>query len=183
MATRVVAFDDGNFKPRTKGTAILIGVVYRTDHMVEGILSDSIGIDRLDSTEKIIHSVSKSRFYEQLSAVMLSGINFAGFNIADTEALNKKLKLPVIIVLRKRPDFKKIFSALKKFPDSGKRISLIKKSGKIRNCGKIFFQVKGASPEDAAILIRRCIIHSEMPEPIRLAHIIASGVSSGESKR
>jgi endonuclease V-like protein UPF0215 family len=182
-AARVIAFDDGYFVPGKNGTALLVGVVYSMGHRVEGLVSARVAVDGLDSAEKIIDSVSGSRFGEQASAVMLSGLNFAGFNIADIAKVREKLGIPVISVFRKMPDMGSIHRALSKFPDAKKRISLIKKAGRIHSCGKIFFQKKGISEKDAALLIKRCLLHSEMPEPLRLSHIIASGITQGESKR
>ena len=180
---RVIAFDDGFFNLRTKTDTYLVGIVYRLDGRVEGLLSTKISVDSLDSTHKIIKMLSKSRFLDQVAFILLSGINFAGFNIADVEKLNKKLGKPVIIVFRKKPNFEKIYSALKKFKDSKKRISLIKKAPPVRSFNGIHFQFIGTDIIAARQVIKKCLVHSNLPEPIRLAHIIASGVSSGESKR
>lgn len=180
---RVIAFDDGFFKLRVKGYTSLIGVVYRLDGRVEGVVSTKISVDSLDSTNKIIKLLSKSRFLDQIAFILLSGVNFAGFNIVDVERLNKKLKKPIIIVFRKKPNFEKIFSALKKFKDSEKRIRLIKKAGRVYSFNGGRFQLAGANIIAARQVIKKCLVHSNLPEPIRLAHIIASGVTAGESKR
>lgn len=179
---RVVAFDDGFFVPRKPGTTYLVGVVYRLDGRIEGIVSTKIKVDSLDSTQKIISLLSKSRFLEQIGFIILSGINFAGFNIVDVKKLNKKLKKPVIIVFRKRPDLEKIESGLKKFKDSSKRISLIREAGRIYKFENIHFQFTGTDLNKARQVIKKCLVHSNLPEPIRLSHLIASGVTLGESK-
>ncbi len=180
---RVIAFDDGFFKPRTKSLTHLVGVVYRADNRIEGLLSTKISVDSLDSTRKIIKLLSKSRFLDQIAFILLSGINFAGFNIVDVEKLNRELGKPVIIVFRKKPNFKKIFSALEKFKDSKRRIALINKAPKVHSFNGIHFQFIGTNIVAARQVIKKCLVHSNLPEPIRLAHIIASGITSGESKR
>ncbi|MCX8158246.1 MAG: DUF99 family protein [Candidatus Diapherotrites archaeon] len=181
-ATRVIAFDDGFFS-RDSYNVLLVGVVYRIDGLIEGVLSGYIKKDGLDVTEKIIDLIKNSRFYDQISAIMLSGINFAGFNIADIKRIYNELNLPVLVIIKKKPNFTKIFSALKKFPDFNLRRRLFKNAGKIYLLNGFYFQVVGTTKEKATILLKRTIINSRLPEPIRLSHIIASGISSGESKR
>lgn len=180
---RIIAFDDGYFTPRLTTHTSLVGIVYRLDGMIEGLLHSTIEVDSLDSTNTIIKMISSSRFKLQIAAIMLAGINFAGFNIVDVEKLHKKLKVPVVIVFRKKPNLKKINSALKVFRNSRKRISLIKKGGKIHSYNNIHFQCKGCKADVAKQLIKKTVVHSNMPEPARIAHIVASGVTSGESKR
>jgi hypothetical protein len=178
---RIIGFDDGYFIPKTKGMTPLIGLVQRIDGRIEGCLTAEISIDGLDATEKIISMLSGSRFKKQVKAVMLSGINFAGFNIADVSRIHSRLKLPVIIVFRKQPNLKKIFSALSEFNDAKKRINLIRKGGRIFKGERYFFQCLGIGDREAMQLIKRNQLHSIMPECLRLAHIIASAVSRGES--
>lgn len=178
---RVIGFDDGFFIPKTQGTAPLIGLIQRIDGRVEGCLATQASIDGLDSTNKIISILSKSRFRKQVKAVMLSGINFAGFNIVDVKKLHSSLKLPIIIVFRKKPSLERIFNALKQFKDSGKRIKLIKAGGRIFKGNAYYYQCIGIQEKEAMLLIKRNQMHSIMPECLRLAHIIASAVSRGES--
>ncbi len=180
---RVVAFDDGYFRPRTKGSTKLVGVVYRFDSRVEGIISGSIRVDGHDSTKKIISMLKKSRFLQQVAFILLAGVNFAGFNIADVNQLNKKLGKPVIMVFRRKPRFHKIRAALRKFHDSRKRIALIENAGKVYNAENVHFQCIGTTPAVARHVIKKCLMHSNIPEPLRLAHLIASGVTLGESTR
>lgn len=178
---RVIGFDDGFFIPKTKGKTSLIGIVQRTDGRIEGCLSTTVSIDGFDATQKIISAIENSRFKSQIKAVLLSGVNFAGFNIVDIDRLHSALKLPIIVCLRKKPDFEKIFSALKKLSRSTARIKLIKSAGEVHGFSKTYFQCKGISERDAERLIEKLQQNSLMPEPLRLAHIVASAVSCGES--
>ena len=180
---RVVAFDDGYFKPKSDSNALLVGVIYRPENRVEGIISTSIKVDGLNSTKKIISLLKKSKFLGQVSFILLSGVNFAGFNIADIQQLHKRLGKPVIVVLRHLPDFKEIFSALRRFKDCKKRVSLIEKAGKISKFNSIYFQFAGCDERIAKQVLKKTIVNANIPEPIRLAHLIASGITIGESTR
>lgn len=117
---------------------------------------------------------------------MINGIALGGFNVLDIKALNKKTSLPVIVTIRKIPNLKKIKSALEKAKQPEK-MSLIKKAGKIysTNIGnkKVYFQIAGISSKEAAKIIYLSATRSLIPEPLRSAHLIASGITLGESKK
>jgi len=180
---RVLAIDDGFFSPKKKGSAIIVGVVSRLDSRVEGILSSSVKVDGLDSTRKIISLLQKSKFKTQANFLILDGLNFAGFNIADLEKLNKELGIPAIAVMRRKPNMKKIEMALSNFKDSKKRLALIQKAGPILKAKKVCFQFSGGKEKEIKEILNKTGKHGNLPEPLRLAHLIASGISLGESTR
>ena len=179
---RVLGIDDGYFKPRSKGKCLIVGVL-ASKNRVEGIISTHVRIDALDSTQKIIQMIKSSRFKEQASFLILSGLNFAGFNFADVEKLHASLGIPIIIVLRKKPDFKRIERALSRFKDRKKRLLLMEKAGPVFKAENIFFQCFGCEKKEAESILKRFSLNSNLPEPVRLAHLIASGLSLGESTK
>ncbi len=178
---RAIGIDDGSFIPESKGSTLLVGVLLRADNRLEGVMSTSIKVDSLDSTEKVLKMLKKSRFTSQASFILLDGVNFAGFNFIDLQALHSELGIPVIAVLRGKPSLEKISLALQRFKDKKKRLALIESAGAIHRAEKIFFQCKGISPSKARSAISRFTLHSNLPEPVRLAHLIASGLTLGES--
>ena len=180
---RVLGIDDGYFKPRTKTKTLLVGIVYRLGHRVEGILSSKISVDGFDSTKQIIKMAKKTKFSGQVAFIILSGINFAGFNVADIKKIHSSTKLPVIVVFRKKPRMEKIKAAIKKTTFPKKRFSLIEQGGQINPFKSFFFQVYGCTKQEAKTILRKTLLHSNMPEPVRLAHLIASGITIGESTR
>jgi len=182
-ALRILAIDDGAFKPKQKGKALLVGVISRQADRIEGILSTSVKVDGLDSTKKIIKMLQESRFKKEVDFLILNGINFAGFNLVDLPLLSKELGIPAIAVLRKKPRMQKIEHALSNFPDKKKRMQLIEKAGEIFKADKVFFQCQGAEPETIKTVLAATVKYSSLPEPLRLAHLIASGISLGESTR
>lgn len=185
---RVIGFDDGTFSFKSKierDKTILIGVVMKGSQDVVGILSRWIEVDGTDATEKMIDAVVNSRF-KDLRVIMLKGITYAGFNIVNIEKLSRETGLPVIVVIRKKPDLKAMEDALKKhFRDAEERIKLLRKGGEIRELipGKLFYQAYGIEPKTAEEIIKITQKSSLIPEPLRLAHMIASAVMTGESKK
>lgn len=180
---RILAVDDGSFRPREKGRAILIGVVSRVDGRVEGILSTDVEVDGLDSTERIAAMLGESKFKQQVKFLILDGLNFAGFNLVDLPKLSRRLGIPCIAVQRKRPRLEKIRAALSGFRDKPKRLQLIEKAGPVKKAGSVFFQASGGEAKEIKTVLSKTTKHGNLPEPLRLAHLVASGVSRGESTR
>ena len=130
---------------------------------------------------KLIEMINKCKFKPQLRAILLDGIAFGGFNIVDIAELNKKTKIPVIVVIRKKPDIANIKKVLVKIGKKSK-IKLIDKAGVPVKVGKIYVQFKGINLDDVKEILRITCTRSLIPEPIRAAHLISQGVYFGESK-
>ncbi|AIU69136.1 hypothetical protein TEU_01605 [Thermococcus eurythermalis] len=185
---RVVGFDDGTFSFSSKlerEKTILFGVVMKGSREVVGAVSRWITVDGTDATEKLIDAVVNSRF-KDLRVILLKGITYGGFNVVDLEALHRETGLPVIVVVRKRPDLKVMELALRKhFPDWEGRAELLRKAPPLLEMipGKLYVQAVGLEPETAFEVVRVTTRTGLIPEPLRLAHIVASAVMTGESTR
>lgn len=185
---RILGIDDGVFVPHTKGKVDVIGVVYRGGYWIEGVMRTEVVIDGIDATEKIAAMITNSTHYDQIRVVVLNGITFAGFNVVDINELFKKTDLPIIAVTREKPDLEEIRKALEKLPEFERRWNAIKSSGRIisaktRNAKKtIYMQVAGVSQRDAEEILRSTSTRSNVPEALRVAHIIASGLKRLEEK-
>ncbi len=185
---RVVGFDDGTFSFSSKlerEKTILFGVVMKGSKEVVGAVSRWITVDGTDATEKLIDAVVSSRF-KDLRVIMLKGITYGGFNVVDLEALHRETGLPVIVVVRKRPDLKAMELALgKHFPDWEERVELLRKAPPLLEMipGKLYVQAVGLEPKTAFEVVRVTTRTGLIPEPLRLAHIVASAVMTGESTK
>lgn len=184
---RVLGVDDGPFPPRAKGRVLLIGVVCRGGRSVDGVLSTYIEADGMDATDRIIEMITGSRHKGQLRVVMTQGATFAGFNVIDIQQISKRTGLPVIVVSRKRPDFKKVRRAIKNLPEWRKRWAMLRAAGRLypfelrRGVPSIYLQLTGIELKDAKRVVEMTSIRGLVPEPLRLAHLIATGVVRGES--
>jgi len=178
---RTLGIDDSPFKKFKKGNILVIGTIFRGGTLLDGLLTTKVSIDGDNSTKKLIHMINKSKFKPQLRCILLNGIALAGFNVIDIQELNKKTKIPVIVVIRKYPNFKKIEKTLKKINKS-KKYQLIQKAGPVEKIGKIYIQRKGITLNKAKEILKLTCTRSLIPEPIRAAHLIAGGVITGESK-
>lgn len=182
---RVLGIDDGAFTPRVKGFVPIVGVVFRGGFWLDGVMHTKVKVDGFDATEKIISMILKSPHHKQLRVIMLNGITFAGFNVVDVKKLNIETKLPVIAITREKPNLKEIYEALKKLPKMEERWKAILNAGKIfevntRNeTEKIYMQISGIHEGDAKKILHLTSTRSSIPEALRVAHLIASGISFG----
>ena len=174
---RVVGFDD-SFKG---DVCYLIGCVTESDY-VEGFMVEKISVDGMDSTEKILKMLSKSKFRGQIKCIFLSGITFGGFNVVDVERIFERTGIPVIVVMRKMPDMGKIERALRNVSMPEKRLELFKKAGEVKKIGNIFVQLKGCDEEFAKEVIKNTTKKGNIPEALRIAHLVASAIVHGESR-
>jgi uncharacterized protein len=178
---RILGVDDGKFVPHTKGTAIVVGIVFRGGSSIDGAMHTYVEIDGFDSTDKIAQMITSSTHSKQLRLVMLNGITFAGFNVIDIKKLNLMTGLPIIALTDDKPDLEAIKAALKNLPFAENRWRTILEAGEIRevNCkGKALFLVmSGVSLVDAQKLIKLTSVSGCIPEPLRVAHLIASGIT------
>ena len=180
---RVLGIDDGVFVPHSKGFAPVIGVVFRGGYWLDGVMSTKVEVDGFDATDKIATMVLNSRHYEQLRVIMLDGITFGGFNVVDIKKLNTETRLPVIAVTRDKPDFDDIRKALKNLRSPEKRWKAILNAGEIlkvntrRKDEKAFMEICGILEDDARKIVQLTSTRSNVPEALRVAHLIASGVN------
>jgi len=180
--SHVVGFDDAPFNHSRRRDVLIVGAVFAGSRL-DGVLSARIRRDGVNSTVALINAIKNSRFYPQLQAVLLQGIAFGGFNVVDIHALHKTLGLPVIVISRNKPNLSKIKAALlEKVPGGRKKWQLIEKAGPMEPLAEVYVQRAGLDKAQTAELIARFAVNSVIPEPLRTAHLIAGGVTLGESK-
>jgi hypothetical protein len=204
----VIGFDDGPFAHQHRGNVVLIGVVCAGTRL-DGVLCGRVRRDGTNSTRTMVDLVRQSPFGGHIQAVMLQGIAVAGFNVVDVHALAKTLRVPVLVVTRRRADLDSVRRALfsdsprdrPHVPGAAAKWRLIERAGIIEPLGtsrralrraavsgvslpsqRLFVQRAGLSLEQARELVASTTLHGNLPEPLRLAHIIATGVVVGHSR-
>lgn len=181
---RLLGVDDSPFT-FTEEKTMVIGVVMRGGNYLEGVLRREVTIDGDEATEICKEMIQNTRHRQQLKAMLLDGVSLGGFNIVDINEIFNETGLPVITVTRDEPDFDKIKQALKtNFPDWKNRFAIIT-TGRLHKIqtkhNPIYVKCAGITIEKAKEIITLSTIRGVIPEPIRVAHLIASGVTRGES--
>ena len=180
--SHVLGFDDAPFDRDHRGDVLVVGAIYAGARL-DGVLSCKVRRDGVNSTGALAECVRRSRFYPQLHAVLLQGIALAGFNVVDLRGLHEALERPVLVVCRKKPDLAAIRRALLGHVRGGAhKWKLIERAGPMEPMGGVYVQRAGLSSTEARALLQRLSIHSAVPEPLRTAHLIAAGVTLGESR-
>lgn len=178
---RTIGIDDGPFDKFKDRLVLVVGTIFRGGLAMDGVLSTKASVDGRNSTQKIAKMINRCKFKPQLRTIFLHGIAVGGFNIIDIPKLHKLTKIPIIIVIRDYPDFKKIYSTLKKLKMQDK-IQLIEKLPKPIKFGKIYIQHIGIPLDKTKQLLKTTCTRSFIPEPLRAAHLIAAGIVKGESR-
>jgi len=181
---RILGIDDAPFVFSDTHT-IIIGVVMRGGSYLEGVLSKQLTIDGSDATRLCEDMIQQTKHRQQLRAAMIDGVALGGFNIVDIDRVYETTKLPILTITRDKPDLEKMKQALRHhFNDWEERWHIITR-GELHQVqtkhNPLYMKCVGLSVNDAKEIINLSTIRGVIPEPIRVAHIIASGVKRGES--
>jgi uncharacterized protein len=182
MLTNVVGFDDGPFSRRAaRAPVLLVGAVCARTRL-DGVLSGWVTKDGADATAVIARMVLSSQFAQHIHAVLLSGISVAGFNVVDIHELAARIARPVLVVARRPPRLVKIHDALVHLPDGEPKWTLIERAGAMQPLRGLCVQRAGLDLVQAAEMLEATTLHGKLPEPLRLAHLIAGGIITGASR-
>lgn len=184
---RVVAVDDGAFH-RADRSAPIAAVVLSAPDYVEAVRAGHVQVDGRDATQKVIALVRSLGRLDGVRAVMLDGAVLGGFNVVDLDRVHRALARPVVAVTRRPPEFARIRAALWKwFPrDARRRWKLLTahRLFRVPTGGQpILAAAVGCSRADAVQLLRKTTRRGYWPEPLRLAHLIASAGAAPSSTR
>ncbi len=180
--SHVVGFDDAPFDRSHRGDVLVVGAVFAGNRL-DGVISTKVRRDGANAAQRLTDCLAGSKYFDQLQAILLQGIAFAGFNVVDLQRLHEATGLPVLVVARYRPDLQAIRKALlEQVPGGARKWRLIEAAGPMEPMAGLYVQRCGITPENAARLLASLQQNSQLPEPLRVAHMIAGGVTTGESR-
>ncbi len=182
-SSHVIGIDDGPFTKQQE-TAPLVAALLEGPHL-QKVHATRITVDGLDATEKALGLLRRWKPFP----ILLSGVTFAGFNLIDPHILHRSYRVPVIVVVGSRPDNRAVKRALvKHFPDWKRRWRIISSLGPLRkvrtSLGEppIYFEFFGCSRREATSLLKAYSYISRLPEPIRVAGLVATGLFGAKTK-
>jgi len=167
----VSGIDEGYFplsyKGR-KGKTPLVSVSFRGKEIVDMDFS-LITVDG-DDGSTVFRDLRKGEIS------ILDGVIFAGFNYIEPEGR-------MVVFYRKKPHVELIEEALRKhFPQDQDRVRVI--GSVLRNltrvstrAGDVMFYTSGITLDDARKIVEYYQVFSKIPEPLRVAHVIAKALS------
>jgi hypothetical protein len=180
--SHVIGLDDAPFQREHRGDVLVVATAY-SDLCLQGVLSARVRRDGRNATSVTASLIASSRFAAHTQAVFLQGIALAGFNVVDIHELHEVLGIPVVVVARRAPDMDAIRAALlTRVRGGARKWALIERAGPMEPVAGVFVQRAGISLAEAAALIERFAVNGRIPEPLRVAHLIAGGVTDGHSR-
>lgn len=178
----VLGIDDGPFVKGVSATVPIVGVMMAGADLVECVAMSQFPIDGEGVTDFLIEWVRGCRFRPSVQAIVLGGVTIAGLSVVEVERLAERLRSPVLVVNRRDPSPHRMRKA---FASAGllDRLALVEATPPAtRIAPGLFVAAAGIDISEAARLLRAVTLKSGMPEPLRLAHLIAAAVVSGESR-
>jgi endonuclease V-like protein UPF0215 family len=183
-ATRphLLGLDDGPVSKGSPDGVVLVAVVMEGADLVEGVAITRFPVDGPDATSFLADWIGGLRFRPALQGILLGGITIAGLGVIDLAELARRTDVPVISVNRRDPRDHQLERALRA-AGLEERLSIVERSPRaVRPGTRVYLSCAGTSPEEAAQLLRSCTRKSDLPEPLRVAHLIARAVTTGQSR-
>ncbi len=180
---RVMGIDDGRYDPEEDEATLVVGVVTRGGKWIDGVEATTVTVDGTDATDRIAEMINASRHKPQLRVVMTDGITFAGFNLLDIVELHERTGLPVIAVVDRKPDVESVLEALENLDGTEERRKIVERAGPVHEVvtkegeKPVYFQCAGIDPAVAEVVVKKTAVRYRIPEPIRVAHFVASATS------
>jgi endonuclease V-like protein UPF0215 family len=176
-----LGIDDGPFEKHCALPVPIVGVMMEGPDLVEAVARTEFPVDGPDATAFLASWIQSLRARPALHAVLLGGVTIAGLGIVDIQQLSDALALPVVSVSRKDPARHRVGSAL---AAAGllDRLPIVKRTPAAQRVDtRLYLTSAGISAAQAVTLLGATRLKSDIPEPLRLAHLIAAAVASGES--
>ncbi|MFX0169055.1 MAG: DUF99 family protein [Candidatus Hodarchaeota archaeon] len=160
---------------------ILGGIVMRADLIIDGIVWGKASIQGTDASEtiiKMVHDLSRT----DLNGVLIRGTVIAGYNIVDLSLIHEVTNLPVISVTSE-PHENLRDHLIHTFPSNWKaRWKISRRNGELQPLlldthSTVFVQFKGCKWNEIQALIRRVTRFGSIPEPLRVARLLARALA------
>lgn len=178
----MIGIDDAPFAREHRGDVLVVGIAFAGARL-DGVIASRVRRDGANASRVVAEMVRGSQFFAHLSAVLFQGIALAGFNVIDIHGLAEALGRPVLVVARRAPDLRAIESALRgRVPGGAAKWRLIERAGPMEPCGAVHVQRAGLELAEAKALLEAHCLHGHIPEPLRVAHLVAGGVTTGRSR-
>ncbi|HEY3055542.1 MAG TPA: DUF99 family protein [Thermoanaerobaculia bacterium] len=173
----VIAFDDCAFEREHTGDVGLIGAVFAGARL-DGVVAGRVRRDGANSAAVMARMIFESRFVQHLQLIMLQGIAVAGFNVVDVFELHAATDLPILVVAKREPGLAAIRDTLTlRIRGGARKWNIIERLGAMERVRGVWVQRVGLTKDEATVILERHAVNGYMPEPLRVVHLIASGVS------
>ncbi|MDT8357645.1 MAG: DUF99 family protein [Methanomicrobiaceae archaeon] len=163
-----------SFSGRERST--LAGVVIRKDLVIDGAAFARVTVGGTDATSAVLE-IFRTLDREDIACLMVSGCVIAWFNIIDPTAILDATDLPLIVVTYEESEGL-AGDIARHFPGDAERLAAYRRLGErvpvdLGTGYRIFIRAWGIEREDAARICDAFTLEGRIPEPVRIARIIA----------
>ncbi len=178
----LLGIDDGPFDKGCDREVPLVAVAMEGADLVEAVATTRFPVDGEDVTPFLAEWIGGLRVRPALRGVFLGGITIAGLAVVDVRALAAAAELPVIVVNRRDPADHELHRALRA-AGLDARLELVEATPPAFPVNRhLWAACAGIDADGARHLLGAARRKGELPEPLRLAHLIARAMVSGESR-
>ena len=181
---RLLGFDEGPFRFGDASVPV-VGVMTRGAARVEAVVVGKVEVDGWDATHQVI-GLARRLPGGGPDAVMIDGVTLGGMNVVDIADVARTLERTVLAVTRDRPDRARMLAAMERTPGAARRAAMLPPDSpaEVRIEGHaLFVQIAGEPADEARLLhlVKASLHEGYTPEPLRLAHHIATALVRGVS--
>ncbi len=182
LSPHVLGVDDGPFVKGQPQPVPIVGVMTEGATQVEAIAITEFAVDGAHATAFLGDWIAGLRLRPTLQGVVLGGITIAGLGVVDLSTLASALGVPVLAVTRRSTEEHRLRLALTA-AQLADRIPMVDRSPPAFEAEPGLFVSHAGAPRDTAErLVRTTQLKAKLPEPLRLAHLIAAAITRGESR-
>lgn len=151
----------------------LAGVVMRNDGIVDGFTLGTVRVSGDDATHSVVQ-MAASLHRDDISYVLVWGTIISRYNLVDVGEVSSSLGVPVLgLSNRKRRSAEAAISA--KFPERLGRYRALapRRAIPLHTGSTVYARISGCTGTQAASLLNAVTRQGRMPEPVRLARLLA----------
>lgn len=178
----LLGVDDGPFDKWSDAEVPLVAVAMEGADLVEAVATTRFGVDGEGVTPFLAEWIGGLRVRPALRGVLLGGITIAGLAVVDVRALASAIDLPVIVVNRRDPAEHRLHHALRAAGLESRLPVVDATPPAFPVNDRLWAACAGIERAGACELVEAARRKGELPEPLRLAHLIARAMVSGESR-
>jgi len=168
------------FRKGESRKSVLAGVVMRADLLLDGFSFSTATVGGLDATEAVLRLYERLR-RKDVNIIMLNGCVISWYNVIDLNEVHERTGKPLICVTYEpSPGLEKYFKEY--FPeDWAERLAIYERNGprkaiRLRTGHEVFIRAIGLDEEEAKKVLDKFTLHGSIPEPLRLARLLARAV-------
>lgn len=162
----------------------LAGVVMRSDLVIDGFATGRLrvsGSDATSSTIKLFERLQRN----DVNAIMISGSVLSLYNVLDIDKIHIELKIPVVALSFSKSRSNLADNIRARFSEkiAKEKIRLLEKLGdslriKLGTGYEVFVRSAGIEEDVTKRLLDRFTLQGSVPEPIRVARLLAKSVAA-----